>query len=79
MEGCQCYTCRNFTKAYIRHLLNCNEILGSRLMTIHNLHFYLQLAKDIRTHLEEGTFMDFARQVIAIYPENMGSERLANP
>ena len=79
MEGCQCYTCRNFTKAYIRHLLNCNEILGSRLMTIHNLHFYLQLAKDIRTHLEAGTFMDFARQVIALYPENMGSERLANP
>ena len=78
MEGCQCYTCRNFTKAYIRHLLNCNEILGARLMTIHNLHFYLKLAQDIRTHLEEGTFMDFARQVIAAYPENFGSERVAN-
>ena len=72
MEDCQCYTCRNFTKAYIRHLLHCGEILGARLMTIHNLHFFLTLASDIRTSIEQGTFMEFAAKVIADYPEAMG-------
>jgi queuine tRNA-ribosyltransferase len=46
--GCDCYCCANFTKAYIRHLLNVDEILGVRLLTIHNLHFYLSLMKRIR-------------------------------
>lgn len=69
MEGCQCYACRNFTKAYIRHLLHCGEILGARLMTIHNLHFYLTLAKNIREAIENDTFMEFAEKVIREYPE----------
>ena len=64
MEGCQCYTCRNFTKAYIRHLLNCNEILGSRLMTIHNLHFYLDLVKTARQKIVEGTFASWKNEII---------------
>ncbi len=55
-EGCQCYACRNFTRAYIRHLLNVGEILGMRLLTLHNLHYYLNLAARIRTSLENGTF-----------------------
>ena len=55
-EGCSCYACRNFTKAYIRHLLNVGEILGLRLLTLHNLHYYLNLASRIRTALENGTF-----------------------
>ena len=55
-EGCQCYACRHFTKAYIRHLLNVGEILGMRLLTLHNLHYYLNLASRIRTSLENGTF-----------------------
>ena len=55
-EGCQCYACRNFTKAYIRHLLNVGEILGMRLLTLHNLHYYLNLAARIRSSLENGTF-----------------------
>ena len=58
-EGCGCYACRNFTKAYIRHLLNVGEILGLRLLTLHNLHYYLNLAARIRTALEEGTFAEF--------------------
>jgi queuine tRNA-ribosyltransferase len=78
MEGCQCYTCRNFTKAYIRHLLHCGEILGARLMTIHNLHFFLTLASDIRHAIEQGTFMEFAAKVIADYPEAMGKIQLDN-
>ena len=60
-EGCQCYACRNFTKAYIRHLLNVGEILGMRLLTLHNLHYYLNLAAKIRSALENGTFEELRR------------------
>ena len=74
MDGCQCYTCRNFTKAYLRHLLHCNEILGAMLMTIHNLHFFLTLAADIRRSIENGSFLEFASQVIRDYPEAMGKD-----
>jgi len=66
-EGCACYACRNHTRAYIRHLLNVNEILGLRLVSIHNSHFYLQLMTDIRAHLEAGTFGEFRKHYIANY------------
>jgi queuine tRNA-ribosyltransferase len=55
-EGCGCYACRNFTRAYVRHLLNVDEILGVRLLTIHNLHRYLEFMREIRESLEQGTF-----------------------
>ena len=74
LEGCTCYACRNHSRAYIRHLLNCNEILGARLMTIHNLHFYIELAANARRALDEGCFGEFASEVIARYPEAMGKE-----
>ena len=57
--GCTCYTCRHFTRAYLRHLLNTNEILGLHLMTVHNLHFYLDLMRGIRAHIETGSFREF--------------------
>ncbi|MBQ9500881.1 MAG: tRNA guanosine(34) transglycosylase Tgt [Lentisphaeria bacterium] len=57
--GCSCYACRNFPRAYIRHLLNVGEILGMQLLSIHNLHFYLDLAKQIRDALDNGTFAEF--------------------
>lgn len=66
-EGCQCYTCRNHTKAYLRHLLKAKEILGLRLMTIHNIHFYLNLMKQIREHIEAGTFKEFHDDFVANY------------
>lgn len=66
-EGCQCYACKNFTKAYIRHLLNVNEILGVRLVTIHNLHTYLNFFKDMRTSLEVGEFDAFRKKFHAEY------------
>ncbi len=53
---CDCYCCRNFTKAYIRHLMNVQEITGLRLLTIHNLHYYLNLMQQVRDSLENGTF-----------------------
>jgi queuine tRNA-ribosyltransferase len=61
---CACYTCRHYTRAYLRHLDRCNEILGSRLNTIHNLHFYLELMRAIRARIAQGTFEAFA----AAYP-----------
>jgi queuine tRNA-ribosyltransferase len=57
---CSCYTCAHYSRSYLRHLDRCNEILGSRLNTLHNLHFYLQLMRSIRTALEEGRFEAFA-------------------
>ncbi|HUN27234.1 MAG TPA: tRNA guanosine(34) transglycosylase Tgt [Steroidobacteraceae bacterium] len=58
--ACACYTCANYTRAYLRHLDRCNEILGCRLNTIHNLHFYLELMRTLRASLAEGTFPERA-------------------
>jgi queuine tRNA-ribosyltransferase len=57
-EGCDCYACRNFTRAYVRHLVNVNEILGVRLLTMHNIHRYMSFMREIRSALDEGTFED---------------------
>lgn len=59
---CACYTCRNYSRAYLRHLDRCNEILGSRLNTIHNLHFYLELMRSIRAAIAAGRLGAFARE-----------------
>ena len=53
-EACGCYCCRNFSRAYLHHLQRANEILGARLNTIHNLHYYLQLMKELREAIEAG-------------------------
>jgi queuine tRNA-ribosyltransferase len=62
---CACYTCRNYSRAYLRHLDRCNEILGSRLNTLHNLHFYLELMRTIRAAIQSGQFEAFARDFLA--------------
>ncbi len=69
---CGCYTCAHYSRAYLRHLDRCNEILGSRLNTMHNLHFYQRLMQDIRLALEEGRFDAFARDFLARH-ETSGS------
>ncbi|MEQ1853713.1 MAG: tRNA guanosine(34) transglycosylase Tgt [Chthoniobacteraceae bacterium] len=66
-EGCHCYACRTFTRGYLRHLIKANEILGLRLVTLHNLHFYLNLMRRIRGHLDAGTFAGFRRKFVADY------------
>jgi queuine tRNA-ribosyltransferase len=65
-EGCGCYACRNFTRAYIRHLLNVNEILGVRLLTIHNLFRYLELLNEIRVAIEAGRFEEIRAEYRAL-------------
>ena len=64
---CDCYACRNFTRAYIHHLFNANEVLSATLASIHNVHFYLRMMADIRQAIEEGRFVDFKRQFLAEY------------
>jgi len=63
--ACACYTCRNYSRAYLRHLDRCNEILGARLGTIHNLHYYLDLMRRIRAAIEGGRFARFAADFTA--------------
>jgi queuine tRNA-ribosyltransferase len=63
--ACSCYTCRNYSRAYLRHLDRCNEILGSRLNTIHNLHFYLDLMRQLREAIEAGRLQAFADDFLA--------------
>ncbi len=58
-EQCVCYTCRNFTRAYLHHLHRLNEILGARLNTIHNLHYYQELMGEIRAAITDGRFDAF--------------------
>lgn len=65
-ENCNCYTCRNYTRSYLRHLDKCKEILSSRLNTIHNLHYYQQLMKDIRQAIEEDRFDTYVEEFYAM-------------
>ena len=58
-EGCDCYCCRHFTRAYVRHLLHAREILGERLLTLHNVHFFMRFMEDMRAALDAGTFAEF--------------------
>ena len=64
-EHCDCYTCANFSRAYLHHLDKCNEILGSMLNTLHNLHYYQAHMRAIRAALESDTLDDFARDFYA--------------
>jgi len=64
-EGCGCYACKTFTRAYLRHLLNVNEILGLRMLSVHNSHLFVQVMADARAHLAAGTFGEFYREFIA--------------
>ena len=64
-EGCGCYTCRNFSRAYLRHLFRAGEVLGLRLATIHNLHFELELMRRIRQAILDDRFSEFKAQFLA--------------
>jgi queuine tRNA-ribosyltransferase len=61
-ETCTCYTCQNFSRAYLHHLDRCGEMLGPMLTTIHNLHYYLNLMQEVRDALDAGDFAGFAKQ-----------------
>lgn len=61
-ESCSCYTCQNFSRAYLHHLFKIGEILGSHLNTVHNIHYYLELMQEIRQAIAEGKFSEFQIQ-----------------
>jgi queuine tRNA-ribosyltransferase len=63
---CDCYTCRNYSRAYLRHLDKCNEILGARLNTIHNLYYYQKLMRDIRQAIEQGRLAAYVQAFYAM-------------
>lgn len=63
--SCACYTCQNFSRAYLHHLHRCGEILGARLNTIHNLHYYLELMQDMRNAIDAHRFAEFRIQFAA--------------
>jgi queuine tRNA-ribosyltransferase len=66
-EGCDCFACRNFSRAYIRHLLNVGEILGLRLLSVHNTRMYVKVMEDIRSAIAEGTFGELRRRFAESY------------
>jgi queuine tRNA-ribosyltransferase len=66
-EGCECFACRHFSRAYLRHLLNVGEILGLRMVSVHNSYMFMKLMADIRAALAAGEFGEFRRQFIASF------------
>ena len=74
-ENCECYACRNFSRAYIRHLIKAEEILGLRLVTLHNLHFYLKLLRTARAAILAGRFAEFRRDFVSNYRPSESLQR----
>ena len=77
VADCGCYTCRNFSAAYLHHLFNCGELLAYRLATIHNLHFIAELVAKIRGAINDGTFSTFKDDFLASYQPADEPTRLA--
>jgi len=71
-ENCMCDACHQFSRGYIRHLIKAEEILGLRLITLHNLHFYLNLMNQARAEIEKGTFNQFRKAFVAGYKTRDG-------
>ncbi len=69
--NCTCYTCRNFSRAYLRHLHHAGEILAMHLATLHNLHFYLDLMRQAREHIAKGDYSQWARQTIPVLKQTI--------
>jgi len=66
-ENCDCYTCKNYTKAYIRHLITCDETLGGRLLSIHNIRFLIKEVEEIRCAIYENRFQEYKKDFIEKY------------
>lgn len=68
-SACDCYTCRNFSRAYLRHLFNTGEILGLRLVSLHNVHFFLSLMRSVREAVKQDKFAEFKRAFLSAYAD----------
>ena len=72
-KNCDCYTCQNFTRAYLRHLFTANEILALQLSTIHNLRFYMNLVDTAREKIESGEFFEWKNKIVNIISKNINN------
>ncbi|MBU1124824.1 MAG: tRNA guanosine(34) transglycosylase Tgt [Candidatus Omnitrophica bacterium] len=70
--ACSCYCCKNFSRAYLRHLFNVEEILGLRLVSLHNIHFFLQLMRSIREAIAADRFLEFKKEFLLNYNKVTG-------
>ncbi len=77
-EQCGCYTCQHYSRAYLRHLDKCGEILGARLNTIHNLYYYQELMRDIRAAIAENRFEQFVNEFYALRSQDLKSVKTAS-
>ena len=66
-KACSCYTCKNFTRAYLRHLFNAEELLGHRLVSLHNIHFYLEIMRDLRKAISQDRYSEFKEEFLERY------------
>ena len=66
-EGCDCYACKNYTRSYIRHLVSLNEMLGSRLLSIHNLRFLTRLTEDLREAIKNDSILEYRDEFVKNY------------
>ena len=66
-DSCDCYACKNYTKAYIRHLIVANETFGARLLSIHNIRFLVKMMEEIRSSIKNDTFLEYKKEFIAKY------------
>ena len=66
-DSCDCYACKNYTKAYIRHLIVANETFGARLLSIHNIRFLVKMMEEIRESIKNDTFLEYKKEFIAKY------------
>ena len=63
-ENCGCYTCKNYSRAYLRHLFNAGELLALQLASVHNLHFYISLLRTARERILDGSFQEWKNKTI---------------
>ena len=73
-ESCDCYTCKNYTKAYIRHLVTSNEMLGGRLLSIHNIRFLIKLTEDLRESIKNDNLLEFKEEFMKNYIKTKKNE-----
>ena len=66
-EACDCYTCKHYTKAYIKHLLTCNETNAGRLLSIHNIRFLIKLTEDLREAIKNDNLLEFKESFLSQY------------
>jgi queuine tRNA-ribosyltransferase len=73
-HNCYCYTCKNYSRAYLRHLFNAGELLALELASIHNLHFYIRLVDEARKRIIDGSFKDWKEKIIKLVSKKISLE-----